>query len=228
MLLCKNLVIPTLQLFSQKRLRVQTNNSRIPLKINTLDGFLDRLLTNTDNDETMSNEICHPRYEEYGIIQWSNSRTIVVFSVLIINGSRLAKTRRKAEFILWLAQREQDVFGLGMVGFDLGDLPWSLDDFEKEKIFLLKVIESAKEELGCGVVKLGTHPEVLRGDLEDLRMLILNFTDEDLRTAYLLKEELKDIGGRGLPVEMPPQLEKCKIHRVLLTQYGCYVCNNLS
>lgn len=179
-------------------------------------------------DETMSNEICHPRYGKHGILQWRNGRTFVVFSVLIINGSRLAKTRREAEFVLWLAQREQDVFGLGCVGFDLGDLPWSLDNFEGEKKFLLKVIESAKEELSCGVVEFGTHPEVLRGNLEDLRMLILNFTDEDRRTAYLLEEELKDIGGRGLPVEMPAQLEKCQIHRVLLTQYGCYVCNNLS
>lgn len=51
----------------------------------------------------------------------------------MLSGSELAKTNREKEFIIWLAQRDQNVVGRGTVGFDLDEMPWIEDDFPEMK-----------------------------------------------------------------------------------------------
>lgn len=187
----------------------------------------------------MGNRITHPKYGHLGPLKMSNGRTDVVLGVLVVSGSRLAVSPREVEFILWLAQLDQSAVGLGTVGFDLSEMPWTLTDFDQEKEFKLRVIEGAQARLGWEVLDFGTHPEVLCGDLEQIRMLILNLTAEDLRKAEQTRmQQYLDVGIDEsmaqrliLPdprrrVEMPVTLQKCQDHDVFLTKYGCFVCNN--
>lgn len=189
----------------------------------------------------MGNRITHPRYGTLGSLKMSNGKTDVVLAVLVVSGSRLAATLREAEFILWLAKHDQSVIGLGTVDFDLSELPWTLEAFEQEQAFLLSVIENAQAKLGWEVLSFGTHPEVLCGDLEQIRMLVLNLTAEDLKNAE--QTRMKRYTDAGMDeamaqrltqksdrwqVEMPIELSKCEKHGVLLTEYGCFVCNNLA
>jgi len=50
-------------------------------------------------------------------ISMSNGLTSVFIEVLVISGSILANTDREKELIIWLAQRDQSVVGIGTVGF---------------------------------------------------------------------------------------------------------------
>ncbi|RUS93950.1 hypothetical protein DSM106972_094870 [Dulcicalothrix desertica PCC 7102] len=155
----------------------------------------------------------------------SNGRTDVVLAVLVTSGSRLALSPREAELVLWLAQRDQSKVGFGMVGFDLSEIPWTLENFDEEKAFMLKIIEGAQAKLGWNVLDFGTPPDVLCGDLEQIHMLVLNLTAEDLIKAPQMK--IKHHLNTSFDEQMAIELNKCEKHGVLLTEYGCFVCNNL-
>lgn len=189
----------------------------------------------------MGNRITHPRYGFLGSLKMSNGRTDVVLAVLVVSGSRLAASPHDAEFVLWLAQLDQSAVGFGTVGFDLSEMPWTFDGFDGEKAFVLRMVEGAQARLGWEVLNFGTPPEVLCGDLEQIRMLVLNMTAEDLRKAEQTRmRQYLDAGSgeatakqlvapdprRG--VEMPAELQKCEKHGVFLAKYGCVVCNNLA
>ncbi|WP_235332709.1 hypothetical protein [Paenibacillus polymyxa] len=81
-------------------------------------------------------------------IGMSNGLTSVFIEVLVISGSVLAKTNREKELIIWLAQRDQSVVGIGAVGFDIDEMPWTIDSFESEKDFILDTISNAADGLG--------------------------------------------------------------------------------
>ncbi len=78
-------------------------------------------------------------------LRMSNGLTSVFIEVLVISGSLLATTYREKEIIIWLAQRDQSVVGIGTVGFDIDEMPWTVDSFEREKEFVLYTISAAKE-----------------------------------------------------------------------------------
>jgi hypothetical protein len=177
----------------------------------------------------MGNRITHPKYGNLGSLKMSNGRTDVVLGALITSGSRLAVSLRETELVLWLAHRDQSIVGFGMVSFDLSEIPWMLKNFDEEKAFMLQVIEGAQARLGWDVLDFGTPPDVLCGDLEQIRMLILNLTTEDLIKAEQSGKttKIKHHLNARVNEEMAIELHKCEKHGVLLTQYGCFVCNNL-
>lgn len=167
----------------------------------------------------MGNWIQHPRYPEANI-KMSNGLTIVVYSTLIVSMSKLAQSERDFDFYYWLADHDQTVFGIGNVSIDLDEMPWALENFDNEKQFILRVIEDAQKNLGYQIFDFGTHPEHLRGNLEDLRMLVMQLNKDDVENApnregYLFRE-----------VEKPKIKEKCSEHGIYKTIFGCYICNN--
>lgn len=180
----------------------------------------------------MSNKITHPRYGWLGELRMSNGRTNVVLSVLALAGSLLAKTHKEKELILWIAEGDQSRRGMGTVGFDLSELPWSLEEkeFIEEKAFLLKAIEAAQKELGWERIGVRTKPDDLRGDLEQIRMLILNLTIEDFScasaTTRIVREDVSAENKEKNELINYGQ-DRCRKHEILLTKYGCIACNNL-
>ncbi|MGG3284549.1 hypothetical protein [Paenibacillus solani] len=76
-------------------------------------------------------------------LSMTNTLTAVFLEVLVLSGSMAANTNREKEFIIWLAQRDQEVVGMGTVGFDIDELPWTIDNFTKEKEFLIEVLDKA-------------------------------------------------------------------------------------
>jgi len=50
----------------------------------------------------------------------------------------MADTNEKRDILIWLAQRDQSIFGLGIVGFDITEVCWSIDYFDEQKAFLIK------------------------------------------------------------------------------------------
>lgn len=186
----------------------------------------------------MGNRITHPKYEALGSIKMSNGLTDVFLAALIVSGSRLASKLDEMKFVLWLAMHDQSVLGRGTVGFDLSELPWNFENFEAEKSFVLSVIEDAHENLGWGVFEFGIHPEFFRGDLEQLRMLVLNLDLIDVKAEkkpyqkeFLYEGSTIETSSSRLEsqficeLEKLPQFSKCSIHGVIKSEFGCFICN---
>ncbi|MBN1327646.1 MAG: hypothetical protein JW996_06825 [Candidatus Cloacimonetes bacterium] len=148
-------------------------------------------------------------------LQLNNGMTSVFISLLTLSGSQLAEGTAEIELVTWLASRDQNVMGLGMVGFDLQDMPWSdeIDDFNSQKTLLIRMIERIKsgEVNDC----LSYQPPDIGRFLDIFAGMIDSFPVENCRisqTAWHLR---------------PTKLGlRCKIHDVFLHLAGCIICND--
>ena len=98
----------------------------------------------------MANLITADALGEREFIQLSNGLTSVLFSTLLLAGSDLAESAWEIKLMQFLAGRDQNVFGLGMVGFDPGDIGWDRESFDEEKAFVVRVINRAFFEIAHG------------------------------------------------------------------------------
>jgi hypothetical protein len=165
----------------------------------------------------MSNHVTYGRRPDIPSLKMSNGSTSVFVSVLSLAASALAKSDRARELAVWLASHDQSVFGLGVVGFDIGELPWSLGTFAEDRGFVLEVIAAVRVETGWD--RLGYRPrEDLVSDCIDVfGTMIASF---DVRDAAAADEEIWRF------CDKPDRFETCPIHGVYLHVGGCVVCND--
>lgn len=76
-------------------------------------------------------------------IHASNGLLATFFDVLTLAATARARTTWELQLALWLAESDQTVMGLGMVGFDVSELGWTAEAFDAQKRFLLEVIDAA-------------------------------------------------------------------------------------
>ncbi len=124
----------------------------------------------------MANMITNDLADEKVYLQLSNGGMSVVISTLSLAGSYLAKEKYEIDLVTWVASRDQGVVGLGVVGFDLVDLPWVKEEgiFIRQKEFLLRVIERVgnKEDL----YHLDYDPPYIDEYVEKLIALVNSFS----------------------------------------------------
>lgn len=92
----------------------------------------------------MGNIISADKLGDPSHLRMSNGSMTVLATALLLAGSDLAKSPWEIDLVRFLAERDQDVFGLGMVGFDLADIAWTRDGFAEQKCFLLEMIDLAQ------------------------------------------------------------------------------------
>src|SRR5262245_16778192 len=114
-------------------------------------------------------------------LKMQNGATDVLISVLILAGSDLAETVWEKEFVTWLGGRDQSVFGLGNVGFDIDDIAWDPDRFHEQKAFVLAVIDTALRRHRWEM--LDYDPPHVHIDLAALRILVEKYTIEMVESA---------------------------------------------
>lgn len=154
-------------------------------------------------------------------LKMSNGLTAVFIDVLTLAGTRVAQTEDEKRFIVWLAEKDQSVVGMGTVGFDIREMPWNTERFEENKRFLLNVIEAAENRTDWE--KLGYQPneELLIPALKKIAEMISQMTaaDTDVNAAreWLAAAEADDPVLCGYP--------RCEKHETLLTCFGCLFCN---
>src|SRR4051812_40523407 len=91
----------------------------------------------------MSNFITNDRHDPSDYVTMSNGLTSVFIAVLVLSGSDLAQTEWEKELVVWLAEKDQGIYGLGVVGFDIAEMGWTRDGFEEEKRFVFRMIDAA-------------------------------------------------------------------------------------
>jgi len=173
----------------------------------------------------MGNYIGLPDDPAYAIetLHMSNGLTSVLLEVVVLSGSILAETDREKELIIWLAQRDQAAVGIGTVGFDIDEMPWTLDSFEAEKAFMLRTIEAAIEGLGWERLDYEPNKDIVLNCLRQFGLMIQAFEKRSVNLEnYLEWTEIEE--GDPCPT-IPYGYPKCEKHGVYLSLFGCIICN---
>ena len=163
----------------------------------------------------MGNLITNKSIGQEDHLNISNGSMSVLISSLALSGSYLAKNENEIEFMTWIVSRDQGILGMGTVGFDLQDMPWSENEaiFNKQKAFLLSVIQRVKS--GVDLNALRYKPKFLQQNIEAFEKMISSFLYSHIKKENTL-------------VWMPPKEKqlKCEEHGVFLHEHGCVVCND--
>lgn len=147
-------------------------------------------------------------------VDLSNGATAVLLGVIVIAGSDLAASPWQRRLISWIAGRDQAVFGLGAVGFDLEDLGWTKADFAAQQGFLRQVLATAAS--GHRWTALGYQPRRV--------VLVERLARLDALVRELPASAADEPTDRFWPTDDPT--ERCSSHRILLHSAGCLLCND--
>lgn len=165
----------------------------------------------------MSNFICLGD----DVLHMSNGLTAVLIDVLTVAGSRLAQSDDEKRLVVWLAEKDQSKVGIGTVGFDVREMPWNTENFEENKRFMLKVVEAAENRTDWDKLDYSPNEELLLPALKKfaqmLSHMMVDDVEENAAKEWLGAAESGDPVLYGFP--------KCQKHGLLLTYFGCLICN---
>lgn len=165
----------------------------------------------------MANTISYDARPDLRDVGMSNGLTAVFISVLSLASSALAQIDRQRELAAWFASHDQGVFGGGLVGFDLCDVPWRAESFEADRDFILRAVDAAKAHLGWDRLAYEPREDWVQDRLDRFRVLITAF---DIAHAEADPESDWRFGGR------PAAFTLCEQHLVYRHSVGCPVCND--
>lgn len=154
-------------------------------------------------------------------INMSNGTTNVFINVLALSGSYLAKTDTEKRMIVWLSEKDQTM-GLGNVGFDVVEMPWSRQSFESDKKFMLEVIKQAKSRLSWEVLDYTPNEAIIFPLLDKFNEYIKQMSESDIDET----ETMEWIKAAQNDDPIKCNFPKCTKHETLLTFLGCQICNS--
>jgi hypothetical protein len=68
--------------------------------------------------------------------------------------------------MVFLAEKNQHICGLGTVDFDIVEMPWDKASFDDDKAFMLRIIEGAKQKIGWETLHYQPNEEFVRNCAE--------------------------------------------------------------
>jgi hypothetical protein len=150
-------------------------------------------------------------------LRMSNGLTSVFVSVLALAASELARTDEQRFWAAWIASIDQGIFGGGIVGFDLTEMPWKIVSLESDQDFWLQVIAAAKQKTGWERLDYQPREDWVMWKLDEFAVLIKAF-----EAVRINPDETRDWEYDA----RPRTLELCPKHLVYLHAYGCVICND--
>jgi len=79
-------------------------------------------------------------------IAMSNGLTSVFLDTLCLAGCDIAFKPYQKDLMLWFAQRDWTLTGMGFEGFDISQIIWDAAIFEEQKKFILETVDRDTEE----------------------------------------------------------------------------------
>ena len=155
-------------------------------------------------------------------LNMSNGLTSVFISAFGLSGSVLAKTEQEKNLVMYVLEKNQSVFGIGFVDFDIGCMPWDADNFDENKNFILSIVKGMYNETGWEKMSYSPNKQMLTRCINEFEKLIMNMKRDDINIQEInewfnAKERMEFIKN-GFPL--------CEIHNVLSTIYGCQLCTD--
>jgi hypothetical protein len=141
----------------------------------------------------------------------SNGYTDHFIAALALSTSEFAETECEINLAMWITSRDQYRSGIGTVGFDISDMPWSVKSFDEQMVFMLRAVNAAKSAR-----YFAENPFLYEdgGALDKFRALLQDFSVE------FVKPEATENWER-----IKPERQKCTEHGVYLNWSGCIVCH---
>lgn len=163
-------------------------------------------------------------YENSPIDDWltmSNGATEVFISVIGLSGSILAKTDDEKMLIVWILEHDQSAMGIGAVDFDLSELLWNKKRFNLQKQFMFEVLKGIENKLGWEVLDYIPNEKFLKTAVVYFRKMLQQMNeaiiDEKAIKEWIADSKKEEPMKNGFPL--------CKKHKILLTVFGCHICN---
>ena len=155
------------------------------------------------------------------LLQMSNSGTDVFINILALSGSALARTESEKRLVVYLSEKDQTT-GRGCVGFDIIDMPWDKETFAKDKEFVIRIIDRARNGADWKSLDYSPDRKIISYYLDIFEGLINRMTADEIRAAslchWLSESDANDPIHCGFP--------RCEKHNTLLTCFGCQICNS--
>jgi len=168
----------------------------------------------------MGNLIFNSKTKE--MVTLSNGATSVLYHTLLLSGSKIAQTSWEKRFMIWLAERDQNVIGSGIVGFDITELGWNNEEFEKEKSFIVKSLKSSLEKKEWQNLPYNPSEKIIQNKLTETLKIFNSLKIEDISTKKRM--------WYNEPNEFDLN-EICQIHSIYLNKLQpepksrCQLCN---
>ncbi len=150
----------------------------------------------------------------------SNSLTHSIYMTMMVEGAKIARTRWEKEFLIWLADHNQSVIGLGIVGFDVCELGWIKEDFVAQKQFLLQLLKNAQANK-----TYAQHPIYLKEEFGETKITAIHSILEPLQV-----EDVSEHPRMYYSPQKADKVEQCPIHEVYMNnldeeqKYRCLLC----
>ena len=155
-------------------------------------------------------------------IHMSNGATSAFITIIGLSGSRLAKTENEKRLIVWIMEKDQSKVGIGTIGISMSEMPWTKYDLKNEKLFLLNVVNAAKQKFGWDTLNYDPNEEIIFSVLDDFRNMIMQFESQ-----YIDEEAINEwLNASDKTEPMFNDFPLCKKHKILLSCFGCHACND--
>lgn len=163
----------------------------------------------------MANIISNDQVKEGDYLQMSNGLTSVFIDTICLAGSDIAQQVYQKDLMIWFAQRDPQLMGSGLIGFDIADIIWKKEIFPAQKAFLLTVLESAAEKKHWDKLGYSPREDWAIQSLQEFKRMLTEF-----EVTHIDEEEQESI------IPFDKKYVTCPKHHIFLHVQGCVICNN--
>jgi len=153
------------------------------------------------------------------ILRMSNGLTSVFIETFCLAGADLAKKQFEKDLMIWFGQRDWVILGMGVEGFDISEIIWNTKEFEQQKAFILKVIDSVYTKRNWQYLSYEPNTSFLFEKLDMFKDMIHSFTSQNIGNNDW-EEGLFEFDGEIM------KYDRCEKHKIYKHYQGCVICNN--
>lgn len=113
-------------------------------------------------------------------LSMSNGATDIFIDILEQVNNHLTPDIRDNNLILWIIENHRKRMGEGFSGFDLGELPWDRNDFERERKNVISIISQMKNKTFWSFLDYKPNSEILLRCVNEFLNLLEKMTAEDI------------------------------------------------
>ncbi len=143
--------------------------------------------------------------------------TSVFIGTICLAGSSFALEKYQKDIMIWFAQRDYIILGMGSEGFDIVEIPWNKEIFDAQQNFILQVVDLVIKKTNWQYLSYNPN-DLVFSFLADFKLMIADFGIECIEIDKQIEIFNFD--------DTINQYDKCQKHNIYKHFQGCVICNN--